>query len=98
MSTKYEIEIKELLTKLDAGEPLLLVDVRNDDEYENGRSRAGGSSKSRTFLTSTSSRKNTRRSGGSLSTQARSLSSAPKAAPPRWLRRFSVARESRRAI
>lgn len=34
MSTEHEIEIKELLAKLDAGEPLLLVDVRNDDEYE----------------------------------------------------------------
>ena len=34
MSTEHEIEIKELLAKLDGGEPLLLLDVRNDDEYE----------------------------------------------------------------
>jgi glyoxylase-like metal-dependent hydrolase (beta-lactamase superfamily II)/rhodanese-related sulfurtransferase len=29
-----EMAIAELLTKIDAGEPLLLLDVRNDDEFE----------------------------------------------------------------
>jgi glyoxylase-like metal-dependent hydrolase (beta-lactamase superfamily II)/rhodanese-related sulfurtransferase len=34
MSDRDEIEIAELLAKLDAGEPVLLLDVRNADEYE----------------------------------------------------------------
>lgn len=29
-----EMAVEELLTKIDAGEPLLLLDVRNDDEFE----------------------------------------------------------------
>ena len=35
MATNREIDVKELLAKVDSGEPLLLLDVRNDDEFEN---------------------------------------------------------------
>ncbi len=34
MSLNHEIDVKELLAKLDSGEPLIVLDVRNDDEYE----------------------------------------------------------------
>ncbi len=34
MSANHEIEVKELLAKLDSGEPLMVLDVRNDDEYD----------------------------------------------------------------
>jgi rhodanese-related sulfurtransferase len=34
MSDCDEIEIAELLAKVDGGEPLLVLDVRNADEYE----------------------------------------------------------------
>jgi glyoxylase-like metal-dependent hydrolase (beta-lactamase superfamily II)/rhodanese-related sulfurtransferase len=34
MSSNHEIDVKELLAKVDSGSPLMLLDVRNDDEYE----------------------------------------------------------------
>ncbi len=34
MATEHEVEVGELLAKVDAGEPLMVLDVRNDDEYE----------------------------------------------------------------
>lgn len=37
MSTAHEIDVGELLAKVDSGEPLLVLDVRNDDEYEKWR-------------------------------------------------------------
>ena len=35
MSSSHEIDVKELLAKVDSGQPLLVLDVRNDEEYEN---------------------------------------------------------------
>ena len=34
MATSHEIDVGELLAKVDSGEPLMLHDVRNDDEHE----------------------------------------------------------------
>ncbi len=34
MSSNREIDVKELLAKVDSGAPLMVLDVRNDDEYE----------------------------------------------------------------
>ncbi|HXV78298.1 MAG TPA: MBL fold metallo-hydrolase [Candidatus Binatia bacterium] len=34
MGTNNQIDVRELLAKVDAGEPLMVLDVRNDDEYE----------------------------------------------------------------
>ena len=34
MATNHEIDVGELLAKVDSGEPLMVLDVRNDDEYE----------------------------------------------------------------
>jgi glyoxylase-like metal-dependent hydrolase (beta-lactamase superfamily II)/rhodanese-related sulfurtransferase len=33
--TNNEIDVKELLSKVDSGQPLTVLDVRNDDEFEN---------------------------------------------------------------
>jgi glyoxylase-like metal-dependent hydrolase (beta-lactamase superfamily II)/rhodanese-related sulfurtransferase len=35
MSSNNEIDVKELLSRLDSGQPLMLLDVRNDDEFAN---------------------------------------------------------------
>ena len=35
MSSNNEIDVKELLSKVDSGQPLMVLDVRNDDEFEN---------------------------------------------------------------
>ncbi len=35
MSSSHEIDVKELLAKVDSGQPLLVLDVRNDEEFEN---------------------------------------------------------------
>src|ERR1044071_549068 len=40
MSDREEIEIAELLAKVDGGEPLLVLDVRNADEYESWKIEA----------------------------------------------------------
>jgi glyoxylase-like metal-dependent hydrolase (beta-lactamase superfamily II)/rhodanese-related sulfurtransferase len=34
MAPNHEIDVKELLEKVDSGAPLLVLDVRNDDEFE----------------------------------------------------------------
>jgi glyoxylase-like metal-dependent hydrolase (beta-lactamase superfamily II)/rhodanese-related sulfurtransferase len=34
MPPKHEIDVKGLLAKVDSGQPLLVLDVRNDDEFE----------------------------------------------------------------
>jgi glyoxylase-like metal-dependent hydrolase (beta-lactamase superfamily II)/rhodanese-related sulfurtransferase len=34
MPTNHEIDVKELLARVDSGQPLMVLDVRNDDEYE----------------------------------------------------------------
>jgi glyoxylase-like metal-dependent hydrolase (beta-lactamase superfamily II)/rhodanese-related sulfurtransferase len=34
MPLNHEIDVKELLAKVDSGQPLMVLDVRNDDEFE----------------------------------------------------------------
>jgi glyoxylase-like metal-dependent hydrolase (beta-lactamase superfamily II)/rhodanese-related sulfurtransferase len=34
MPSSHEIDVRELLAKVDSGQPLLVLDVRNDDEFE----------------------------------------------------------------
>lgn len=41
MPESTEIDVKELLEKIDSSEPLMLLDVRNTEEFESWRIEGG---------------------------------------------------------